>query len=250
MPIDLTFLAFGLVVLTAYAVQTMIGFGSMILCVTLGALLMPLPQVLALAVPVSLLQTGYIITRHRSAIRFRLLLLEVLPLMVAGAALSIWLLGDLKAPWLKPAFGGLVLVLSLRELWTRLRRLRPQHAEAADVSKVAQTGALFGAGVVHGLFATGGPLLVYAIGRRKLSKGEFRSTVTAVWFVLNLALVVVYFRAGRLGGDMLAPLLTLVPAVGVGIVAGEVLHHKIDEERFRVVLFVLLAVAAIALILR
>ncbi len=247
MPIDLTFLAFGLVVLTAYAVQTMIGFGSVILCVTLGALLMPLPQVLALAVPVSLLQTGYIIARHRSAIRFRLLLLEVLPLMVAGAALSIWLLGDLKAPWLRPAFGGLVLALSLRELWTRLR---PQASSGGDVSKVAQTGALFGAGVVHGLFATGGPLLVYAIGRRKLSKGEFRSTVTAVWFVLNLALVVVYFRAGRLGGDMVAPLLTLVPAVGAGIVAGEALHHRIDEERFRVVLFVLLAVAAIALILR
>jgi hypothetical protein len=245
---DSTFLAFGLVVFFGYAVQTMIGFGSMILCVTFGALLLPLPEVLSLAVPVSLVQTGYVIVRHFRAIRGRVLFLEVLPLMLLGGALSVWLLGDLRASWLKRAFGVLVLVLSVRELWARLR---PNGASGpAQVSKSAQTVALLGAGVVHGLFATGGPLLVYAIGRRGLSKAEFRSTVTTVWFVLNLALVVVYVRAGRVGAATLLPVLSLVPAVGLGIVLGEVLHARIDEERFRRVLFVVLAAAALTLVVR
>ncbi|HMR04858.1 MAG TPA: sulfite exporter TauE/SafE family protein [Polyangiaceae bacterium] len=248
MAYDSTFLAFGLVVLSAYAVQTMIGFGSMVLCVTFGALLLPLPEVLSLAVPVSLVQTGYILVRHFRAIRARVLFLEVLPLMLLGAGLSVWLLGDLRASWLKRAFGVLVLVLAVREIWARLRPAA--DGLVVQVSKPAQTVALFGAGVVHGLFATGGPLLVYAIGRRGLSKGEFRSTVTTVWFVLNFALVVVYAQSGRIGSATILPVLSLVPAVGIGIAVGEVLHARIDEERFRRVLFVVLAVAALTLVVR
>jgi hypothetical protein len=45
-----------------------------------------------------------------------------------------------------------------------------------------------GAGLVHGMYTTGGPLLVYALGREGLSKHVFRSTVTAVWLVFNVGL--------------------------------------------------------------
>ncbi|MEZ4225302.1 MAG: sulfite exporter TauE/SafE family protein [Polyangiaceae bacterium] len=247
MSIEPALLAFGLVVGAAYAVQTMIGFGSMILCVTFGALLLPLPQVLSLAVPISLVQTGYVVVRHFGGVKLRLLLTEVLPLMIAGGALSLWLLGDLRAPWLKQAFGALVLMLSLRELWGRLRA---SGTHEPTVPRWARLVAMFGAGIVHGLFATGGPLLVYALGKEKLTKGEFRSTVTAVWLVLNFALVVVYLRSGRLDASAGFASASLLPAVAAGIWAGEVLHHKVDEQRFRLFLFAVLTAAALALILR
>ena len=80
--------AFAVIVLAAYAVQTTTGFGSMILCVTLGAHLFSLEHVLSIAVPLSLVQNAYIVLRHRDGIDWKLLLGSVLPLMV-------WFMGAL-----------------------------------------------------------------------------------------------------------------------------------------------------------
>jgi hypothetical protein len=237
---------FALIVLAGYAVQTTTGFGSMILCVTFGAHLFSLEHVLSIAVPLSLVQNGYIVLRHRDGIDWRLLLGSVLPLMGAGAITTLVLFSNLDAPWLRTAFALMVLALSLREL---ARQFRPS-ASAAPPSTWVSRASLLGAGAIHGLYATGGPLLVYAIGRRGLSKHVFRSTVTTVWLVLNSLLCVAYTRAGRLDRDVLVSLAWVLPAVPLGIWLGEVLHNKVDERRFRIVVFVVLLVAAVALLIR
>ncbi len=245
--IDSTLLAFGSVVLGAYAVQTVTGFGSMLVCVTLGALFMPLPEVLSLAVPISLLQTGYIAVRHRASIDWKLLLRAILPLMGVGAGLSLLAFGDLRSPWMRPALGVLVLTLALRELWSRLCAT---GVALSPLSPAVERGAIFGAGVVHGLFATGGPLLVYALGRKGLDKHTFRSTVTAVWLVLNVLLCAAYFYDGRFDGSTPLKLVWLAPALGLGVVIGEVLHRRVDEQRFQLAVFALLALAALGLLFR
>ncbi|HEX5676642.1 MAG TPA: hypothetical protein VFX91_01605 [Alcanivorax sp.] len=43
-------------------------------------------------------------------------------------------------------------------------------------------------------------------------------------------------------------LAALAPVVLAGIVLGEALHHRVDEHRFRQVLFVVLLLAGIALV--
>ena len=77
MTIELAFLAFALVVVAAYTVQTATGFGAMLVCVTLGAQLIGLEEVIRLMVPLSFLQTGYIVIRHRDGIDWGLLLKRV-----------------------------------------------------------------------------------------------------------------------------------------------------------------------------
>lgn len=245
--IDPALIAFGGVVMAGYAVQTVTGFGSMLLCVTFGALLLPLPEVLAMAVPISLLQTGYISVRHRAAIDWPLLLRAVLPLMGVGAAVGLLAFGDVSAPWMRPALGGLVLVLALRELFTRLS---PTATTPGALPLALERGAIFGAGVVHGVFATGGPLLVYALGRKALDKHAFRSTVTAVWLVMNAVLCGAYLLRGRFDQGTPLRLLLLAPALGAGIAVGEALHRRVDEKRFQLAVFSLLALAALGLIVR
>ena len=90
--IELAFLLFALVVVAAYAVQTAIGFGSTLICVTFGAQLIGLQEAIHLVVPISFLQTGYIVIRHRDGIEWRLLLSRVLPLMGVGMGFAFLLL--------------------------------------------------------------------------------------------------------------------------------------------------------------
>ena len=247
MTIELVFVLFALIVVAAYAVQTAIGFGSTLICVTFGAQLMGLQEVIHLVVPISFLQTGYIVIRHRDGIHWPLLLRRVLPLMGVGMALAFFLVTRVGGPWLGLAFGLMVLALSARDL----HRL---HTGSGVVDKPiprpASVASLFGAGVVHGIYASGGPLLVYAIGREGLGKRVFRSTLSMVWIVLNLILVTRFVLAGQYDRSVIIELMLLAPAVPIGVLAGEWVHHKVEERTFKMTVLVLLVAAAISLIVR
>jgi len=245
--IELAFLLFAAVVVAAYAVQTATGFGAMLVCVTFGAQLIGLEAVIRVMVPLSFLQTGYIVIRHHDGITWSLLLRRVLPLMALGMGFAFVLLTKVGGPWLGLAFGLMVLALSARDL----HHIRLGSAAVEKpISRPASSAALLGAGVIHGIYAAGGPMLVYAIGREGLSKKQFRSTLSMVWIVLNVVLVTRFVLAGDYDRNVAMDVLLLVPAVPVGIVLGEWVHRKVDERRFRMAVLALLIAAAISLVVR
>ncbi|MGB9340296.1 MAG: sulfite exporter TauE/SafE family protein [Polyangiales bacterium] len=247
MTIELAFLLFAVVVVAAYVVQTATGFGALLVCVTFGAQLIGLEEVIRLMVPLSFFQTGYIVIRHRDGIDWDLLLKRVLPLMAVGMGMAFLLLTRIGGPWLGLAFGVMVLALSARDL----RQLRLGDASVdKPISKPASVAALLGAGVIHGIYAAGGPMLVYAIGREGLSKKAFRSTLSMVWIVLNLVLITRFVLAGDYDREVALDVLLLVPTVPLGILLGEWVHHKVDERSFKMAVLVLLVAAAISLIVR
>lgn len=247
MTIELAFLLFALVVVAAYTVQTATGFGAMVVCLTFGAQLIGLDQVIRLMVPLSFLQTGYIVIRHRDGIEWDLLLKRIVPLMALGMASGFLLLTKVGGPWLGLAFGLMVLTLSARDLHhLRVGGAGPEK----PISKPASATAMLGAGVVHGIYAAGGPLLVYAVGREGLDKKQFRSTLSMVWILLNVILITRFVLAGEYDRAVALDVLLLVPTVPLGILLGEWVHHKIDERHFRIAVLLLLAAAAISLIVR
>jgi len=246
---DATLLAFCAVVAAAYAIQTVAGFGSMLFCVTVGAQLLSVQEVLTLAVPVSVLQSVYILVRDHRHVRWRLLLTRVLPLLAVGMALPLTFFNGTEADALRPVFGVMVLGLASRELWLARRPAasRPAREPLGPIPFAASTA---GAGVVHGIFATGGPLLVYALGRLEMGKTAFRATLAVVWMLLNLVLVAKFVYADQYGARQLAALPWVLIGLPVGIVVGEVIHHRVDELRFRTLAWALLALAAVPLIFK
>jgi uncharacterized membrane protein YfcA len=246
--IEPALLAFALVVCVGYAVQTAAGFGSMLICVTFGAHLLGIERVVRLAVPLSFLQTGYIVLRHHDGILWPMLTRRIMPWMLAGMAFAFVALEGVGSAWLGLAFGLMVLALSVREL----HRLRLAHPGSLvpPIARSKSTAALFGAGVVHGVYATGGPLLVYALGREAIDKKSFRSTLSVVWIVLNAVLLTRFALNGDYGVGILPEIMLLLPAVPIGIILGEWIHHRFDERRFKASVFGLLVAAAISLIIR
>ena len=247
MTIELVFLLFALVVVAAYTVQTATGFGAMLVSVTFGAQLIGLEEVIRLVVPLSFLQTGYIAFRDRDSIDWSLLLKRVLPLMSLGMGFAFILLTKVGGPWLGLAFGIMVLLLSSRDL----HQLRSASSRLdKPISRPASAAAMFGAGIVHGIYASGGPMLVYAIGREGLAKKVFRSTLSMVWIALNVILVTRFMLAGDYTQEVALDVLLLVPAVPLGTLLGEWVHHKVDERAFKMAVLALLIAAAISLIVR
>jgi uncharacterized protein len=234
--------ALGAFILLAYTLEAVTGFGSIVIALSLGALLLPIEQLLPVLVPLNIGMTGYLVWRHRAQIDRPLLLGTILPGMLVGTALGYLLLPYLDAALLKRGFGVLILWFAGRELW----RLR--HAAALPVRPQWLTRLLtLGAGLSHGLFASGGPLLVYGLAGTARDKARFRATLVSVWFTLNSLLTAAFLVDGRLQ-PALPQVLIYAPLLLVGLWLGERLHRRFDERHFRIAIYALLLVTGTLLL--
>ncbi len=239
-------LALALIVAFAFMVQTTIGFGSVVLGVTFGAHLFPIRTLLPLLVALSLVNTVYIVGRDFHFVRWEVLFRRILPWMMAGMPLGFWLYWRGDNRLLKLGFGLLVACVALFELW----RLRcPKGGPRASLSNRQGAKILLGAGFVHGLFASSGPLVVYYVTRQLEGKAAIRSTLCVLWLLLDIVLLGSYFSADTVGPDFARLFPPLLGATLAGIIVGEKLHRHLDPPQFQKMVFSILAVAGVSLIL-
>jgi len=243
--IDSNIVWLALIVLISYSIQAMSGFGSTILALTLGVHLYPMDVLLPVLVPLDMLVNLYIVTRHHQHINQSLLYRTIIPNMGFGLLAGLVAFYYIQGEVLEKMFGILVIVLSIRELYRLFRRKQDQGVLSNLKSAVYITAA----GFIHGIYASGGPLLIYAVGKLNLPKSVFRSTLGAVWLIFSIILTVFYIIAEKMTADSIKLFLILLPAIVIGIMLGEWLHHQIDEYRFKIFVFAVLLFAGLSIII-
>ena len=234
----MNFILFSLVVGVAFFVEAVVGFGASILPLAIGFLLLPAEQILPLIQPVNWLLSGYFAARGLRQLDRFFLLRRVLPWMGAFFFVGFLLSRVMDGVLLKLLFGVFVLVLSLLQL------CRPPQKSLAPLSYGAEALWLSVAGVIHGIYASGGPMVVYCASRRIEDKTSMRATLSLIWFVFSTALIVGYVLDGRVNAASLQQSLWLLPALFIGGRLGELVHHRLPAERFRRLVYVLLFIAA------
>lgn len=233
-----------LVVLLAWTVQAITGFGSTVIALTLGAAFVPIPELLPVMVALNLPLTVWTVGRHRAHVDRVVLVRTILPWMTLGLAVGLaigpWLGGEL----LKRGFGAFVLAFAVRDLVQLVRA-----APAGPRPGPATVGAwVITAGFFHGLYGSGGPALVQAVGRLGLDRGAFRATLSAVWLAFNVVLLAVFAVQGRLDETALWRIGALLACVPLGIGLGEWLHPRMPERGFRALVQIVLVVGGAALL--
>ena len=229
----------------SYFATAFAGFGGMILPLTLGAHFYSIPWMLPILVPLTLVSNSYILIRYHRYVRLRLLLASIFPLMGIGLVIGVFLFDLIQGELLKSVFGVLVILLSMREMFHLYQDKRERRL---PLSPGVSRGYIFFAGVIQGLYACGGPLLVYVLNRLGLPKMEFRSTLSMIWIGMNSVLTIIYFASGKADLNSLKYSLLLVPALACGLLAGDLVHGKIAEKPFKTVVFVFLIVAGASIV--
>lgn len=232
-----------LVVLLASTVQAALGFGASLVVVSLGALVVPIGDLLPVLVPVSCLATATILTVDRAHVSWRLLLGRILPLMAPGVVVGALVAERLTDDVARRVYGVLLVLLAGRALLA-LRRPEPVATPAARRGGAAW---LLAAGLVHGVYATGGPLLVYVVDRLRLPPRVFRATLAGVWLTLNLLLTAGFAARGRLDAGTTACSVALVPGLALGLLLGHRVHLALDARRLRIGVLGLLVIVGASL---
>jgi uncharacterized protein len=148
-----TLLPLAAVVLAAFVIEATIGFGATVVAVSLGAFLLPVDELLYVFVPLNVALSAALLSRGLRLVEGRLLVSRVLPFMALGLPAGMMALTWMDPGALKGAFGAFVVVLSAFEL-------AKKEASARALPVFPTRSLLVLAGIVHGAFATGGPLVV------------------------------------------------------------------------------------------
>jgi len=243
---DYTFILLALVLLFAYTIHALSGFGSLLIAITLGLHLYPADELLPIIVPLDVLLNLYLVIRYRHLIERRLLLRRILPFMGIGLIIGILLFNYLHNNIIKIMYACFVLLVSVRELYI----LYKKEQDCRKLSRVEEAAWLMVGGIIKGVFGSGGPPLVYVAGRLIPQKSIFRSTLATVWVVLNTVLTASFIVTGKLTLFTVSRSAILLPVVILCIVLGERFYNMVDEYKFKLIVYVLLLCAGITLFIR
>lgn len=236
------------VVAFAFTVEAALGFGATVITLALGALMLPIGTILPAIVPLNLLLSAFLAIRHRAYVDRRLLFSGILPLVLLGMPFGMWASGALPDAVLKRLYGAFVCTLAGLELARARRALAGSEDPPARPWRDA--GLLALAGVVHGAFSTGGPLVVYVAGRRLGDKLRFRATLAGLWMTLQGLLIARFAWRGDFDAETASLSFRFALGLAVGLVLGDAIHDRIPETLFRRGVFVLLGLVGAVLLVR
>lgn len=105
-------------------------------------------------------------------------------------------------------------------------------------------------GVISGFLltstSTNGPPLVFAMQARKSDPQVFRSTLNMVFLVSGIYGLVLFAAFGEIALSEISISLALLPSMIAGVYAGRLIRSRVDPDRFRMLVLILLALAGLS----
>ena len=232
----------GLIVLLAYTVYGITGFGASIVAIPLLAHVLPL----RFAVPMMLvfdLFAGVLLGLKNRKHLDRAELLRLLPFLVVGMAIGATLLAQASDRWLFLLLGAFVLGYAGMNL---LRRAKPTPISTSWAAPAGAVGGIFTA-----LYGTGGPAYTMYLARRLPDKFVLRATIGILILITALIRLALFTGSGFYAQDgLLALAFALVPCALAGYLSGAKLHGRLPAERVAQAVWLLLLAGGASLLWR
>ena len=231
------------VLLLAYFVRGISGFGSGLIAVPLLALRFPLPEV----VPFMLITdfsasalVGGVTFKHVAWHEIR----RLLPLSLVGVVLGASLLVSLSPTILLTVLAVFILAFAMRSLLLHAGKFTPVSP------RWAYPAALTG-GAVGGLFGTGGPPYVIYLSHRIEDKSSLRATLSGLFFLEGLIRIATFLAVGLLhGSEVWMNSLLAAPIIIAALYAGSHVHARLSNAQMTRLIGALLLVSGASLLFK
>ncbi|MBQ1552974.1 MAG: sulfite exporter TauE/SafE family protein [Clostridia bacterium] len=180
--------------------------------------------------------------------------LKITLIMLAGVAGGFFVKGYLAGAQRLTRYilGAVVLAVGILGVVKMIReKIKKDRGESGGAASPLPSWLsypmLVAAGLIHGVYVCGGPLVVGYMTSKAKSKNSFRATLSGVWAVLNTVILVDDIRLGLWTADTLKIFLPACAVFACGILLGSFLSKKLSAKTFMTVTYVLLAVSGVSL---
>lgn len=164
---------------------------------------------------------------------------KILFFMVIGTALGLKIFTLLPLEFLLKIYAIFIILMALKGIFIKGEMKTPEWV---------LVGVILLAGVIHGMFVSGGPLIMIYVAKKLKSKSSFRATLAIVWIVLNTYLAFSHYNQGIFTSENLKLLYLSIPPFALGMIVGNILHHKMSQATFLKLSYILLSISGVALI--
>lgn len=241
----------GLVVVITHTLEAVTGFGCSVLAMPfITALLGMKVGVMVLTVLAWLLALYFVITKWKDIVWKQCAI--IIGCMLIGLPVGMYLFRTVDGEFMKIV---LAIFISVVSAWQLLKKTVLE-------TRIAQTETptgwkafpyylfLIGGGIIHGMFSTGGPLVVLYASKALKDKGQFRATLCVVWTVMNSIIISSYFIERSFTLPVAKTTGWLVPFVIAGIIIGEKIHGKVNERTFSIIVFSMLLLTGVVMLVQ
>ena len=223
----------------AYTVQAITGFAGNIFAMPVGTTLLGLESTVSILNAMGFFACGLLTVMNIKSVNWRELG-KIIGVMVVFMFVGIWLDTLMPLHVLLKIYGAVIIVIGLKNLITPQQKFMPEWALWIILAL---------AGLIQGMFVSGGALLVIYAVQKLRDRQQFRITLSATWTVLNLIYALVAFQQGHFTGDVLQIIVFCIPLAVLATFVGSKLQKKISQEKFLKLTYVmLLAIGVILLV--
>ena len=229
------------VLILAYLVRGVAGFGSALVAVPLLAWIMPLTVVVPVIIGLDYFAAIVQGRRDLSSIQWR----DILPLIppaLTGTITALFLFRSLDAALLVQVLAFFVMGFSLYMLRPILKPKRRGRIWAVPTGFVG--------GLVGTLFATGGPFYVIYLRLRQLDKRPFLASLAVIFLIDGSFKIGGFLIADMLNWEMLLLVLVALPLKMLGLFLGHRIHDRLEEQVFIRFIALLLFLSGLSLLFK
>jgi hypothetical protein len=237
---------FYIVVLLSNIIQCITGFAGTVLAMPFSVILVgydvakPILNILGIAASV------YIVAKDYRAIN-RKELFKMSAVMVFGIIAG-FLLKDYigtNGTLLYRILGIVVIVFAIFNAYRFYTK-----KEDTEFNPFISVILLITSGVVHGMFVCGGPLLVTYLSGKIKDKEEFRSTISAVWILLNFIIMLTDIKSGYFNANLLIMCAISLAVLALSLFIGNLIYKKMSRDIFLQLTYLLMLISGISLLIK
>ncbi|HEY9147066.1 MAG TPA: sulfite exporter TauE/SafE family protein [Thiobacillus sp.] len=230
------------ILLAAYFIRGITGFGSGLISVPLLALFLPLKFVVPLILLLDFTASVVIGGLHFKRVKWGEIGV-LIPLGMVGVVLGTSLLIKLPSGPMLLALAGFVFVFAVRSVFN-IRGDKP-------ISRGWAVPAALTGGTVGALFGTGGPPYVIYLTHRIHDKSDLRATFSALFFTDGLTRIVSFLVAGLLlSAKVWIAYFAALPAMLGALYLGGRAHVGLSHAQMTRLVGVLLLVSSVSLVFK
>lgn len=232
-----------LLVFITYFQESVTGFGCTVLALPFAVLLLggvsaAKPVLVMLALVLNLGIT--LLSRKRIVWKETLI---IIVLVVAGLPVGMWMAGHLPETWLKLILGVFMIAIGIQGLLTIGNGV---STKASRRTRLLASGFLPIGGIIHGAFASGGPLVVIYATRALADKSVFRVTLAMSFVLINGLVITTWAKQHILTMHHVYLAAMCLPFTLVGLFIGDKVHYKLPELTFKRIVYGVLSIAGVA----
>jgi uncharacterized membrane protein YfcA len=231
-----------IVVVAAYVMFGLSGFGSTVFSVPILAHFLPVSYLVPLMVLLDMSSAIFLGTTGRKQVD-KGELKSLLPWMFVGFAIGLTVLVGMPDRYLRLALGIFAAAVGVNAIFNPTLH--------KTISRLWSIPAGIVGGALATIFGAGGPIYATYLSGRLRDKTEIRSTISTLISISAVSRAVIYAVSGLLlHVTLLAGALALAPFAWLGLKIGNRIHVGMSQEQLRRAIGAVLVVSGVSLVVK